>query len=50
MYFLFRPSFGMANNKAGMVKLPQGKIVLGTTQGYEDERPLNLQTTSVPAF
>ncbi|MUT44884.1 formylglycine-generating enzyme family protein, partial [Acinetobacter baumannii] len=33
-----------------MVKLPQGKIVLGTTQGYEDERPLNLQATSVPAF
>ncbi|MFE1617234.1 SUMF1/EgtB/PvdO family nonheme iron enzyme, partial [Acinetobacter baumannii] len=44
------PSGWPKNKEAGMVKLPQGKIVLGTTQGYEDERPLNLQATSVPAF
>jgi formylglycine-generating enzyme required for sulfatase activity len=43
------PSGWPKNKEAGMVKLPQG-IVLGTTQGYEDERPLNLQPTSVPAF
>ncbi|WP_139161224.1 SUMF1/EgtB/PvdO family nonheme iron enzyme, partial [Acinetobacter baumannii] len=44
------PSGWPKNKEAGMVKLPQGKIVLGTPQGYEDERPLNLQATSVPAF
>lgn len=44
------PSGWPKNKEAGMVKLSQGKIVLGTTQGYEDERPLNLQATSVPAF
>jgi formylglycine-generating enzyme required for sulfatase activity len=44
------PSGWPKNKEAGMAKLPQGKIVLGTTQGYEDERPLNLQATSVPAF
>lgn len=44
------PSGWPKNKEAGMVKLPPGKIVLGTPQGYEDERPLNLQATSVPAF
>lgn len=42
---------GLLNQKdAGMVKLPAGSIQLGTTHGYDDERPLNQTSNQVPSF
>ena len=42
---------GWPNQKdAGMVKLPAGSIQLGTTHGYDDERPLNQTSNQVPSF
>ncbi len=36
--------------RAGMVRVPGGQFVFGSTQGYEDERPAEAGKVRVPAF
>ncbi|MRW88438.1 SUMF1/EgtB/PvdO family nonheme iron enzyme [Duganella sp. FT80W] len=43
------PEWGR-NPRAGMVKLPDGEFVFGSTRGYQDERPADAQPVKVHGF
>ncbi len=38
------------NNTAGKIQLPAGQIQLGSTQGYDDEKPFKQEPNSVKSF